>query len=100
MGVASVVATYDALLCFGCTQTITAETVIAYSPTLSTITGPIYGTTERSDVNVAVLSILCLWLTPELTPEATTINCKIIPFIMTYESIFFCTHCKYLEQLP
>ena len=25
----------------------------------------------------------------ELTPEATTINCKIIPFIMTYESIFF-----------
>ena len=20
-------------------------------------------------------------------------------FIMTYESIFFCTHCKYLEQL-
>ena len=35
----------------------------------------------------------------ELTPEATTINCKIIPFIMTYESIFFCTHCKYLEQL-
>ena len=37
--------------------------------------------------------------TKELTPEATTINCKIIPFIMTYESIFFCTHCKYLEQL-
>ena len=35
----------------------------------------------------------------ELTPEATTISCKIIPFIMTYESIFFCTHCKYLEQL-
>ena len=28
--------------------------------------------------------------TKELTtPEATTINCKIIPFIMTYESIFF-----------
>jgi len=26
--------------------------------------------------------------TKELTPEATTINCKIIPFIMTYESIF------------
>ena len=25
----------------------------------------------------------------ELTPEATTINCKIILFIMTYESIFF-----------
>jgi len=24
----------------------------------------------------------------ELTPEATTINCKIILFIMTYESIF------------
>ena len=23
----------------------------------------------------------------------------LIPFIMTYESIFFCTHCKYLEQL-
>jgi len=35
----------------------------------------------------------------EITPEATTINCKIILFIMTYESIFFCTHCKYLEQL-
>ena len=27
--------------------------------------------------------------TKELTPEATAINCKIIPFIMTYESIFF-----------
>ena len=27
--------------------------------------------------------------TKEPTPEATTINCKIIPFIMTYESIFF-----------
>ena len=27
--------------------------------------------------------------TKELTPEATTINCKIIVFIMTYESIFF-----------
>jgi len=25
----------------------------------------------------------------DLTPEATTINCKIILFIMTYESIFF-----------
>jgi len=25
--------------------------------------------------------------TKELTPEVTTINCKIIPFIMTYESI-------------
>ena len=37
--------------------------------------------------------------TKELTPEATTINCKIIPSIMTYESIYFCTHCKYLEQL-
>ena len=37
--------------------------------------------------------------TKELTPEATAINCKIIPFIMTYKSIFFCTHCKYLEQL-
>ena len=28
-------------------------------------------------------------LNEELTPEATTINCKIIPFIMTYGSIFF-----------
>jgi len=37
-------------------------------------------------------------LTP-LTPEATTITCKIIVIIMTYKSIFFCTHCKYLEQL-
>ena len=37
--------------------------------------------------------------TKELTPEATTINCKIIHVIMTYESIFFCTHCKCLEQL-
>ena len=27
--------------------------------------------------------------TKELTPEVTAINCKIIPFIMTYESIFF-----------
>jgi len=40
-----------------------------------------------------------LFSTKELTPEATTMNYKIIYFIMTYESIFFCTHCKYLEQL-
>ena len=35
--------------------------------------------------------------TKELTPEATGINCKIILFIMTNESIFFCTR-KCLEQ--
>jgi len=35
----------------------------------------------------------------ELTPEATTINWKIILFIMTYKSIFLCKHCKHLEQL-
>jgi len=38
--------------------------------------------------------------TKELTPEATTVNCKIIPFIMTHESIFFYTHCKCWNSLP
>ena len=28
----------------------------------------------------------------EITPEATTINCKIILFIMTYESIYLSAH--------
>ena len=38
--------------------------------------------------------------TKELTPEATTINCKIIPFIMTYESIFYAHIVNVWNSLP
>jgi len=38
--------------------------------------------------------------TKELTPEATAINCKIIPFIMTYESIFSARIVNVWNSLP
>jgi len=60
------------------------------APWLKFLKLPITYTTEQYHL---------IFLATKETPEATIINCKIIPFIMTYESIFFCTHCKYLEQL-
>jgi len=36
----------------------------------------------------------------ELAPEATTINCKIIPFITTYESIFSARIVNVWNSLP
>jgi len=39
-------------------------------------------------------------LNEELTPEATTINCKIIPFIMTYGSIFSARILNIWNSLP
>jgi len=36
----------------------------------------------------------------ELTPEATTINCKIILFIMTYESFFSARIANIWNSLP
>jgi len=38
--------------------------------------------------------------TKELTPEATNINCKIIHFIMTYESIFSARIVNVWNSLP
>jgi len=38
--------------------------------------------------------------TKEVTPEATTINCKIILFIMTYENIFSACIVNIWNSLP
>ena len=38
--------------------------------------------------------------TKELIPEATTINCKTIPFIMTYENIFSARIVNIWNSLP
>jgi len=38
--------------------------------------------------------------TKELTPEATTINCKIIPFTMTYKSFFSARTVNIWNSLP
>jgi len=43
---------------------------------------------------------LILFSTKELTPEATTINYKIIHFIMTYESIFSARIVNIWNSLP